>query len=54
MHPLSRIPGFVIILVVGLAIVVYGMTLQELYPNWVIAVGIIFLIIAILSVTVVR
>jgi hypothetical protein len=53
MHPLSRIPGFVIILVIGLAIIGYGTTL-ELDPNWVIAIGIIFLIIAILSITVVR
>ena len=53
-HPLSRIPGFVIILAVGLAIIGYGITLQELNPNWVIIIGIFFLIIAVLSVTVVR
>ena len=55
MHPLSRIPGFVIILVIGLAIIGYGITL-ELYPNGVIVIviGIVFLLIAILSITVVR
>ena len=54
MHPLSRLPGFVTILIVGLAIIGYGMTLPELDPNWVIAVGIVFIIIAILAITVVR
>ncbi len=55
MHPLSRIPGFVIILAIGLAIIGYGITL-ELYPNGVIGIviGIVFLLIAILSITVVR
>ena len=54
MHPLSRLPGFVTILIVGLVIIGYGMTLPDLDPNWVIAVGIIFIVIAILAITVVR
>jgi len=54
MRPLSRLPGFVTLLIVGLAIIGYGMTLSDLDPNWVIAVGIIFIAIAILAITVVR
>ena len=54
MHPLSKMPGFVTILLVGLAVIGYGMTLHDLDPNWVIAVGIIFIAIAILAITVVR
>jgi len=54
MHPLSRLPGFVTILIVGLAIIGYGITLPTLDPNWVIAIGIIFVIIALLAITVVR
>ena len=53
MHPISRIPGFVIIMVIGLAIIGYGLTL-DLNPNWIVPIGVIFIIIAILSVTVVR
>lgn|GEM_PF-2432263 len=53
-HPLTRLPGFIVILAIGLAIIGYGTTLHELNPNWVIAIGIIFLIIAVLSITVVR
>lgn len=53
MHPLLRIPGFVITLAIGLGIIGYGITL-ELDPNWVISLGIIFLIITILSIIVVR
>ncbi len=54
MHPLSRLPGFVTILIVGLAIIGYGMTLPKLDPNWVIAIGVIFLIVALLAITVVK
>lgn len=54
MNPLSRMPGFIIILIAGLIIVGYGVTLQDLNPNWVIAIGIVLLIIAVLSIVVVR
>ena len=54
MHPLSKLPGFVIILIVGIAIIGYGLTLHDLDPNWVVAIGIIFVIISVLSITVVR
>ncbi len=54
MHPLSRLPGFVTILIVGLIIIGYGMTLPTLDPNWVIAIGVVFLIVALLAITVVR
>ena len=54
MHPLLKLPGFVIILIVGIAIIGYGLTLHDLDPNWVITIGIIFVIISILSITVVR
>jgi hypothetical protein len=54
MHPLSRLPGFVTILVVGLVIIGYGITLPDLKPNWVMAIGVILIIIAILAITVVR
>jgi len=47
-------PGFVTILIVGLAIIGYGITLPDLNPNWVIVIGIILIIIAILAITVVR
>lgn len=53
MHPLLKIPGFVLILAVGLAVMGYGLSL-ELTPNWVIAIGIILLVVAVLSITVVR
>lgn len=53
MHPLTRIPGFIIILVIGITTIAYGITLN-LDPNWVVILGIMLLIIAILSVTVVR
>jgi hypothetical protein len=53
MHPILKIPGFVLILVAGLAIIGYGLTL-ELTPNWVITIGVILLIVAVLSITVVR
>lgn len=54
MHILSRMPGFVTILLVGLAIIGYGMTLPDLNPNWIIGIGVFFIIIAILAITVVR
>ena len=54
MRLLSRLPGFVTILIVGLAIIGYGITLRDLDPNWVIIIGIILIIIAILAITVVR
>ena len=54
MHPLSRLPGFVTLLIVGLAIIGYGITLPDLKPNWVIAIGAAFIIVAILAITVVR
>lgn len=54
MRLLSRLPGFVTILIVGLAIIGYGITLHDLDPNWVIIIGIILIIIAILAITVVR
>ncbi|MFQ5920653.1 MAG: hypothetical protein ACE5JV_01385 [Nitrososphaerales archaeon] len=54
MHLLSRLPGFVTILIVGLAIIGYGFTLPELNPNWVIGIGIVFVIIAILAIVVVK
>jgi hypothetical protein len=54
MRLLSRLPGFVTILIVGLAIIGYGATLSDLDPNWVIAIGIILIIIAILAITVVK
>jgi len=47
-------PGFVTILIVGLAIIGYGITLPDLNPNWIIVIGIILIIIAILAITVVR
>ncbi len=47
-------PGFVTILILGLAMIGYGMTLPELNPNWVIGIGVFFIIIAILAITVVR
>jgi hypothetical protein len=54
MRLLSRLPGFVTILIIGLAIIAYGATLPELDPNWVIAIGLVFIVIAILAITVVR
>jgi hypothetical protein len=54
MHVLSRMPGFVTLLILGSAIIGYGMTLQDLDPNWVIGIGIIPIVIAILAITVVR
>jgi len=54
MRLLSKMPGFVTILIVGLAIIGYGITLPDLNPNWVIVIGIILIIIAILAITVVR
>ena len=54
MHLLARLPGFVTFLIIGLAIIAYGATLHELDPNWVIAIGIVFVVIAILAITVVR
>jgi len=47
-------PGFVTILLVGLAIIGYGITLPDLNPNWFIGIGVFFIIIAILAITVVR
>jgi len=54
MHPLWRLPGFVTILIVGLAILGYGITLRDLDINWVMGIGVILIIIAILAITVVR
>ncbi|MGH9934535.1 MAG: hypothetical protein ACRD3Z_05390 [Nitrososphaerales archaeon] len=54
MRVLSRMPGFVTLLLVGLAIIGYGITLPDLNPNWVIGIGLIPIIIAILAITVVR
>lgn len=54
MHPLSRLPGFVTLLIVGLAIIGYGATLPELNPNWVIGIGVVLIILAILAITVVK
>ncbi|MGH9923364.1 MAG: hypothetical protein ACRD38_11490 [Nitrososphaerales archaeon] len=54
MRLLSRMPGFVTLLLVGLAIIGYGITLPDLNPNWVIGIGLIPIIIAILAITVVR
>ncbi|MFQ5969870.1 MAG: hypothetical protein ACE5J2_05205 [Nitrososphaerales archaeon] len=54
MHLLSRMPGFIIILIVGIAIIGYGLTLHDVDPNWVVGIGIIFVIISVLSITVVR
>jgi hypothetical protein len=53
MHPLSRIPGFLMILTVGVVVISYSVTL-DINPNWVLAVGIILVILGILSITVVR
>lgn len=54
MNPLSRLPGFATILIAGLAIIGYGATLPELDPNWVILIGLGFIVVAVLAVTVVR
>jgi hypothetical protein len=54
MHLLSRMPGFVTLILVGLAIIGYGVTLPDLNPNWVIGIGVIPIVIAILAITVVR
>jgi hypothetical protein len=54
MRLLSRIPGFVTILIVGLSIIAYGATMPDLNPNWVIGIGVLLVIIAILAITVVK
>lgn len=54
MRLLSRVPGFVTILIVGLAILGYGMTIRDLDINWVMGIGVILIILAILAITVVR
>jgi len=54
MRLLSRLPGFVTILIIGLALIGYGLTLPELKPNWVLGIGIALVVVAILAVTVVK
>lgn len=54
MNPLSRLPGFVTLLIAGLLVIGYGLTLPELYPNWIFMIGMALVAIAVLAITVVR
>lgn len=50
---LFRLPGFVTIILVGIAIIIYGMTL-DLEPNWVMGIGTLLIIIGLMAATLVK
>ena len=50
---LLRLPGFVTILIAGIVILLYGMTL-DMDPNWVMGFGTLLIIISIMAATLVK
>jgi hypothetical protein len=50
---LFRLPGFVTILIVGVAILLYGTTF-DMDPNWIMGFGTLLIIIGIMAATLVK
>lgn len=50
---LSRLPGFVTIIIIGASIILYGITL-DIEPNWVMGIGTLLLILGLMAATLVK
>lgn len=54
MNLLSRMPGFLTILIAGIVAITLGLLMPELNPNWVLGYGIVLVVIAILAVSIMK